>query len=63
MTIYEALLWLDEHQRESMVATLENIGGFDVSDLAIAKINEACRVACNVMRAYLNAKEAMDINA
>lgn len=59
MTIYEAIMWLDENHRESMIATLEKIDGFDVSDYVLTKISDACKVACSIMHKYLLVEEAL----
>lgn len=59
MTINEAIMWLDKDQRETIITALEEVDGFDASDFVLAKISEACRIACRVMHKYLRIEEAV----
>mgnify|MGYP006872978475 CR=1 FL=1 len=53
MTVKEAIKWLDREQREFQINELENTRGLDAADIAISKIEEACRIACSVMKGYV----------
>ena len=57
MTIEEAIRILDPKTSADAIAEIEYYSGFN-RDKPIEKVNEACTVACNVMREYLSSKNA-----
>ena len=55
MSIEEAIRILDPKKSVDAIAEIEYYAGFN-RDKPIEKVNEACVVACNVMREYLSSK-------
>lgn len=51
MTIEEAIRILDPETSSEAIAEIKNYTGFN-KDKTIEKINEACEVACSVMRSF-----------
>ena len=51
MSIEEAIRILDPETSADAIAEIEYYAGFN-KDKVIEKVNEACEVACNVMKTY-----------
>lgn len=52
MSIEEAIRILDPETSADAIAEIEDYAGFN-RDKTIGKINEACEIACDVMKRYL----------
>ena len=52
MTIYEAIRLLDPDTSAEAIAELEYRSGFNGKEKVLESINEACRLACDIMRRY-----------
>lgn len=57
MTVEEAIHILDPKTSAEAIAEINYYTGFN-RDKSIEKVEEACVVACNIMREYLNGKNA-----
>ncbi len=57
MSIEEAIRILNPEASADAIAEIEYYAGFN-KDKTIEKVNEACEIACNVMREYLSSKNA-----
>ena len=52
MTVEEAIRILDPETSAEAIAEINYYSGFN-RDKGIEKVNEACIIACNIMRKYL----------
>ena len=52
MTVDEAIKILDPNTRLATIAEIEYYGGFKGKEKVLESINEACRLACDIMRRY-----------
>ena len=53
LSVEEAIKWLDKETMIKNITEIENSNGIDTVDIIVSKIDEACKVACTVMRQYL----------
>lgn len=54
MLIKEAIEWLNPDSRNVKIDEIEQASGIDKTDIIIGKINEACRIAVEIMKDYLD---------
>lgn len=52
MTISEAIRLLDPSTSAQAIKEIEYYGGFNGREKVLAAINEACKMACDIMRQY-----------
>ena len=52
MTISEAIRLLDPSTSAQAIKEIEYHGGFKGHEKVLAAINEACRIACDIMRQH-----------
>lgn len=59
MSIEEAIRILDPETSADAITEIEYYAGFN-RDKPIEKVNEACAIACDVMRGYKNRNQIFD---
>ena len=52
MTVSEAIRLLDPRTSAQAIAEIEYRGGFKGREKVLEAINEACKLACDIMRKY-----------
>lgn len=57
MTMREAIRILDPETTREAIAEIEYYAGFKGREAAIQAVDDACRIACDVMRRALKAQE------